>query len=51
MKAVVMAFSFAAHAGEPRPSGSRLGGALAGFRTRFQLPPVLFEVLCAELSQ
>ena len=51
VKALVMAFSFAGHAGEPRPSATRLGGALAGFRTRFQLPQVLFEVLCAELSQ
>ncbi|MDP1823987.1 MAG: protein kinase [Archangium sp.] len=51
VKAVVLAFAFAAHAGEPRPSGSRLGGALASFRTRHQLPQAVFEFLTAELSQ
>ena len=49
VKALVLAFAFSAHAGEPRPGGNRLGAALAGFRARFQLPQVLFEVLYAEL--
>lgn len=51
VKAVVLAFAFAAHAGEPKPSGSRLGGALSSFRTRYQLPQAVFEFLTAELSQ
>ena len=51
LRAVVVAFAFAEHAGEPRPSGSRLGGALTSFRTRHQLPPALLEALAAELSQ
>lgn len=50
VKAVVLAFAFAAHAGEPRPSGSRLGGSLSSFRTRHQLPQALFEALMVELS-
>ncbi|MDP2272554.1 MAG: protein kinase [Archangium sp.] len=50
VKAVVVAFAFAAHAGEPRPSGSRLGGALSSFRSRHQLPQVLVEALMVELS-
>ena len=49
-KAVVVAFTFAAHAGEPRPSGSRLGGALSSFRSRYQLAQPLFECLVTELS-
>lgn len=51
VKAVVLAFAFAAHAGEPKPSGSRLGGALSSFRTRYQVPQAVFEFLTAELSQ
>lgn len=51
VKALVLAFAFAAHAGEPKPSGSRLGGALSSFRTRYQLPQAVFEFLTAELSQ
>ena len=50
VKAVVVAFAFAAHVGEPRPSGSRLGGALSSFRTRHQLPQALVEALMVELS-
>ncbi len=50
VKAVVVAFAFAAHAGEPRPSGSRLGGALSSFRSRHQLPQALVEALMVELS-
>ena len=50
VKAVVIAFAFAAHAGEARPRGSRLGGALISFRNRLQLPQALFEALAAELS-
>ncbi len=50
VKAVVLAFAFAAHAGEPRPSGSRLGGALINFKNRLQLPQPLFEALSAELA-
>ncbi len=50
VKAVVLAFAFAAHAGEPRPAGSRLGGSLSSFRTRHQLPQALFEALMVELS-
>lgn len=49
-QAVVLAFAFAATAGEPKPAGSRLGGALNAFRTRAQLPPELFEVLTKALS-
>lgn len=49
-QALVLAFAFAAHAGEPRPTGSRLGGALSSFRTRLQLAQPLFEALSAELS-
>jgi hypothetical protein len=50
-RAVALAFSFAAHSGEPKPSGSRLGGALSSFRTRLLLPQALFEALAVELSQ
>jgi len=50
VKAVVLAFAFAAHAGDARPSGSRLGGALNSFRVRHQLAPPLFEALSRELS-
>ena len=51
VRAVVLAFAFTEHAGEPRPAGSRLGGALSSFRGRFPLPQALFEALAAELSQ
>jgi hypothetical protein len=50
VKAVVLAFAFTAHVGEPRPKGSRLGGALTSFRTRFQLAQPLLEVMTRELS-
>ncbi len=50
-RAVALAFSFSAHSGEPKPSGSRLGGALSSFRTRLLLPQALFEALAVELSQ
>lgn len=50
VKAVVVAFAFAAHAGEPRPLGSRLSGALSSFFTRHQLPQALVEALMGELS-
>lgn len=50
VRAVVLAFAFSAHVGEPRPKGSRLGGALNSFRTRFQLAQPLFELLTRELS-
>lgn len=50
VRAVVLAFAFAAHVGEPRPKGSRLGGALNSFRTRFQLAQPLFELLSRELT-
>jgi hypothetical protein len=50
-RALVLAFSFSAHSGEPKPSGSRLGGALSSFRTRHLLPQALFEALAVELSQ
>lgn len=49
-QAIVIAFSFAAQAGEPRPAGSRLGGALNGFKTRTQLPPELLEALMKALQ-
>ena len=50
VKAVVLAFAFAAHAGEPRPTGDRLGGALISFKNKLQLPQALFEALSAELA-
>lgn len=50
VKAVVLAFAFAAHAGEARPTGSRLGGVLISFRNLTQLPLPLFEALSAELA-
>lgn len=50
-RALALAFAFAGHAGEPKPSGSRLGGALSSFRTRLLLPQALFEALAVELSQ
>jgi hypothetical protein len=50
-QAVVLAFAFAAHAGEARPSGSRLGSALSSFRIKLQLSHSLFEALSVEVSQ
>ncbi len=49
-RAVVLAFAFAAAAQDAKPTGSRLGGALGGFKTRAQLPPELFEALMRALS-
>ncbi len=49
-QAICLAFGFASHANTPRPRPSQLGGALASFRARFQLPATLVEVLVAELS-
>ncbi len=48
--AVVLAFAFSAHAGEAKPRGPRLNGALATFRAKHQLPQALLEVLTNELS-
>jgi hypothetical protein len=50
VRAVVIAFAFAAHTGEARPTGSRLGTALNTFRIRHQLSQPLFEALTKELS-
>ncbi len=50
VRSLVLAFAFALHAGEARPSGSRLGGSLISFRNRVQPPQPFFEALCAELS-
>ncbi len=50
VKAVVLAFAFAAHAGEARPAGARLGGALSSFRTRHQLAQPIFDLLSRELT-
>jgi hypothetical protein len=50
-RALVLAFAFAAHAGEPRPTDSRLGGALSSFRARLLVPQPMFEALFTELSQ
>ncbi len=49
-QAVVLTFAFAAQAGEPKPAGSRLGGALNSFRTRTQVPQELFDALVRALS-
>lgn len=49
-QAVVVAFAFAAQAGEPKPAGSRLGGALNAFKQRAQLPPELLEALMKALQ-
>ncbi|HEY1086244.1 MAG TPA: hypothetical protein VGE37_01070, partial [Archangium sp.] len=51
LRAVVLAFAFAAHAGEARPSPSRLGGALTSFQSKCALPPAVFEVLAAEVAR
>ncbi|HEY0883251.1 MAG TPA: protein kinase [Archangium sp.] len=51
LRAVVLAFAFAAHAGEARPSSSRLGGALTSFQTKFPMPASVFETLVAELAR
>lgn len=50
VRAVVLAFAFASHAGEARPAGSRLGTALNTFRIKHQLAQPLFEALTQELS-
>ncbi|MGV3624794.1 MAG: hypothetical protein ACO1OB_28500, partial [Archangium sp.] len=49
-QAIVVAFAFASSAGEPKPAGSRLGGALNGFKARAQLPPRLMEALMKALQ-
>jgi len=49
-RAVVLAFAFSAAAQDAKPTGSRLGGALGGFKTRAQLPPELFDALMRALS-
>lgn len=49
-QAIVITFSFAAQAGEPKPAGSRLGGAVNGFKTRTQLSPQLLEALLKALQ-
>jgi hypothetical protein len=50
VRAVVLAFAFASHAGEVRPAGSRLGTGLNSFRLKHQLAQPLFEALTQELS-
>jgi Type II secretion system (T2SS), protein E, N-terminal domain len=49
VKWLVIAFAFATHTGEARPSPSRRAGALDGFRARVQLAPPLFEALSASV--
>lgn len=51
VRAVVVAFTFAAHAGEPRPSSSRAGPALSSFKAKTSYPPGLLELLSAEVSR
>lgn len=47
---VVLAFAFAAHAGQPHPRGSQLGGAIASFKTRFRVAQPFLEALLHELG-
>jgi hypothetical protein len=49
-QALCLAFGFASHANSPRPSPGHLGGALSSFKTRFQLPQPLLDVLLEELG-
>jgi hypothetical protein len=49
-RAVCLAFAFATHAGHPRPMGSKAGGALVSFRSRFQLDPGTLMALMGELG-
>ncbi|MBL8913443.1 MAG: protein kinase [Archangium sp.] len=50
VKLVVLAFAFAMHSGDPRPSGARVQGALNSFKSRMQLAPPLFDALAGVLS-
>ena len=50
VKLVVLAFAFAAHAGDPRPSGARVQGALNSFKGRVQLAQPLFDALSGVLT-
>lgn len=50
VKLVVLAFAFAMHSGDPRPSGARVQGALNSFKSRMQLAPPLFDALSGVLS-
>ncbi len=49
-RAVCLAFAFAMHAGQPRPMGSKAGGALVSFKSRFQLDQQSLAALMAELG-
>jgi hypothetical protein len=50
VRLVVLAFAFAHHAGDARPTGARVQGALNSFRTRVQLAQPLFDALSSVLS-
>ena len=50
VKAVVIAFAFAAHSGEAHPIGSRAGGALSSFRSKVGLAPTLLDALTREVT-
>lgn len=49
VKMVVVAFAFAAHANDAKPTGPRRQGALEGFRARVQLAAPLYEALSSAL--
>jgi len=50
VRLVVLAFAFAMHAGDPRPTGARVQGALNSFKTRVQLAQPLFDALSSVLN-
>lgn len=50
-RALCLAFGFAGHGGEPRPSGARLEGALTSFGVGYRVAPADLEALRAALGR